>query len=84
MPLIPRAFAAAIAAGATSFEAIAIAGGSGEEADAETPPCGVCRQVMAEFCKEDFAVILGNRHKIARHTLGALLPMAFGAAQLEE
>ena len=75
------AFAAAVSAGVRRFKAIAVAGGKGRKADAMASPCGVCRQVMAELCNEDFAVILGNETTLARYTLGELLPLSF---QLEE
>ena len=41
------------------FEKIAIVGGRGEPNEL-VAPCGVCRQVMAEFCGDDFKVVLGN------------------------
>ena len=46
-------------------------------------PCGVCRQVMAEFCGEDFIVISGDReHNVIVTTLGELLPYSFGPKDL--
>lgn len=52
------AFFKAVEAGETEFEAIAVIGGSkGEEIKNLCMPCGVCREVMREFCKEDFKVI---------------------------
>ncbi|MBR2013746.1 MAG: cytidine deaminase [Clostridia bacterium] len=71
------AFAAAISAGVRKFKAIAVAGGKGRKADEAASPCGICRQVMAEFCKEDFAIILGNEATLSRYTLGELLPLSF-------
>jgi cytidine deaminase len=72
------AFFKAISEGEREFEAIAICGGKNESADEICTPCGVCRQVMAEFCKGDFIVILGNVDKMQRHTLSSLLPLSFG------
>ena len=72
------AFFKAISEGEREFEAIAICGGRNESADEICAPCGVCRQVMAEFCKGDFIVILGNENKMQRHTLSSLLPLSFG------
>ena len=42
-------------------------------------PCGACRQVMAEFCKDNLCIYLINTttHKIVKTTLGKLLPKAF-------
>ena len=72
------AFFKAISEGEREFEAIAICGGRNESADEICAPCGVCRQVMAEFCKGDFIVILGNENKMQRRTLSELLPLSFG------
>lgn len=78
------AFSAAIGAGERTFKAIAIAGGKGRKADAKVAPCGVCRQVMAEFVDKDFAVIWGNDQVLERHSLGELLPFVFDRRNLEE
>ncbi len=71
------AFAAAIGAGERKFIAIAVAGGKGRKADPQTPPCGICRQVMAEFCSKDFEIIWGNEQVPSCHTLEELLPFSF-------
>ncbi len=69
------AFASAITAGKREFSAIAVVGGrSNKECEKEFPPCGVCRQVMQEFCKEDFEIIL-SEDKV--FSLGELLPFGF-------
>lgn len=69
------AFFKAVSEGAKEFAAIAIVGGK----EAYLAPCGVCRQVMAEFCDpERFSVILvKNRAEYKIVSLGALLPEAF-------
>lgn len=64
------AFAAAITAGEREFSAIAIVGG---DEDAPCYPCGICRQVMAEFCPPEFPVILAD----GIYSLGSLLPHSF-------
>ena len=71
------AFAAAVSAGKRSFKAIAVAGGKGKTADPTASPCGICRQVMAEFCDKDFAVVLGNETEMKEYTLEQLLPLNF-------
>lgn len=71
------AFATAIGAGERKFIAIAVAGGKGRKADRETPPCGICRQVMAEFCTKDFRIIWGDDAELTCHTLEELLPHSF-------
>lgn len=75
------AFAAAVAHGERDFEAIAVVGGK------ETPcsPCGVCRQVMAEFCSPDFKVICATPQEDGPYlvkTLSELLPLAFDSGSL--
>ena len=67
------AFFKAVSDGKRAFTAIAVVGGT-----APCPPCGVCRQVMAEFCDGDFAVILQDKSGEAkRYTLDQLLPLQF-------
>lgn len=61
-----------------SFKAIAVVGGkNGESVNEFCAPCGVCRQVMAEFCGKDFEIILfdGKEQKVM--TLEKLLPESF-------
>ena len=54
-------FAKAVSEGEREFEAIVICGGQTEEAGDYCPPCGVCRQVMREFCNPDsFCIILAK------------------------
>src|SRR4051812_23190042 len=75
-----NAVAAAVAAGVTRIEAVAVVGGGGRP----TPPCGGCRQVLAEFCGPDAVVVYANpRGETVETTLGALLPHAFGAADFK-
>ena len=77
------AFFKAISDGECDFIAIAIAGGeNGKPSKADFPPCGVCRQVMSEFCKGDFRVIWGNDEKITDKTLGEILPFGFDKSNL--
>ena len=67
----------AVSDGERDFEALAVIGGAeGETADF-CAPCGVCRQVIAEFCNKDFKIILGNDDKFKAYTLDGLLPFAF-------
>jgi len=69
----------AVAAGKRDFSALAIVGGlAGAPADTVCPPCGACRQVMREFCGDDFPVYLKNGDQILCRTLSALLPDSFG------
>ena len=73
----------AVSEGEREFEAIAIVGGKrGEGLNELCAPCGICRQVLAEFCDLDFRLVLGTPEKIVTHTLGELLPLSFGKADL--
>ncbi len=68
----------AVSEGKKNFVAIAIAGGKNGKIEDFCPPCGVCRQVLAEFCKKDFEIILAkstDEYKIM--TLEQLLPESF-------
>lgn len=77
------AFFKAISEGEREFIAIAIAGGkAGAPAERETAPCGVCRQVMAEFADGDFEVILAKSDGFKTLTLSELLPYGFGKENL--
>ena len=68
----------AVSEGCRQFEAIFIAGGAGEEPDDYCPPCGVCRQVMMEFCDPDFKVYLVKTPDDWQlYTLDEILPLGF-------
>lgn len=73
------AISKAVSEGETEFQAIAIVGNlEGQEAKEYCMPCGICRQVMAEFCKEDFVVLAAKDAEDYREmTLGELLPESF-------
>ena len=71
------AFYKAISEGKREFLSIAICGGKDGVLDGEFPPCGVCRQVMREFCADDFAIYLVTENGIETYTLGQLLPASF-------
>lgn len=73
------AFAKAVSEGAREFKAICIAGGPDGVIEGRCYPCGVCRQVMTEFCDpESFLVILPDRSAVAEIcTLAELLPKGF-------
>ena len=74
----------AVSEGERSFEALAVTGGpAGEEISAFTAPCGVCRQVLREFCSDGFRIILAAPDSETRtFTLGELLPQSFGQSSL--
>jgi cytidine deaminase len=78
------AFFKAVSEGERCFSAIAIVGGYGDTPDGFAFPCGVCRQVMMEFCNPcDFRVITAvSVDNYKEMTLGQLLPDGFGPANL--
>ena len=73
------AFFKAVSEGEKDFVAIAISGGFKDmESDSYAYPCGVCRQVMAEFCKGDFPIYLAKSGTdYEEYTLSDVLPMRF-------
>ena len=81
------AFFKAVSEGYREFTAIAIAGGRREAQSLEyCAPCGICRQVMSEFCDPDaFLVILPRTEDDYKsYTLGQLLPLGFTSADIEK
>ena len=71
------AFFTAVCEGEREFEAIAIVGGKNAVITANCPPCGVCRQVLREFCDDDFKIYLYDGKAVTEFTLGQLLPESF-------
>ena len=72
------AFFKAISEGERKFRAIAIVGGPRGSVKDYCPPCGVCRQIMREFCDDDFIVILAkSKTEYIVKTLEEILPMSF-------
>ena len=72
----------AVSEGERDFEALAIVGGRDGEIADFCAPCGVCRQVISEFCKKDFKIILGNEDNFEVYTLDLLLPYSFSDKDL--
>ena len=81
------AFFKAVSEGVKEFSAIAIVGGLENETDLFSGyafPCGVCRQVMREFCDSEFEIVVARSvtdYKV--YTLGELLPECFGPDNLK-
>lgn len=68
----------AVSEGVREFEKIAVVGGYRLDFKDYFAPCGVCRQVLREFCDEDFVILLGkNADEYKRLTLKELLPFSF-------
>lgn len=74
----------AVSEGEREFTAIAIVGGKASQTPTDYAyPCGMCRQVMQEFCEADFLVIVAKTEEDYReHTLVELLPYGFGGENL--
>ncbi len=76
----------AVSEGKRKFQAIAVVGAKeGQLPDGTSlcTPCGVCRQVMGEFCEaESFVIYVTDGKKLYAYTLEELLPLSFGATQL--
>ena len=71
------AFFKAVSEGKREFAAIAICGGRNGSIEGICSPCGVCRQVMREFCEDEFTIHLVSGKGIESYTLGELLPVSF-------
>jgi len=88
------AFFKAVLDGHRKFSAIFIAGGADEAEEAKPsdyisdfcPPCGVCRQVMQEFCsdKELSIFLVKSKDIVKEYTLSELLPLGFSSDSLKE
>ncbi len=68
----------AVCEGKKDFVKIAVSGGRDGKVSSEFPPCGVCRQVMAEFCPPEFEIlVVKSENEYVSYTLAELLPSAF-------
>ncbi len=76
------AFFSAVRDGERKFDAIAIVGGEGGVLSSYTYPCGVCRQVMREFCTGDFKLYFSDGNEIKELTLDEMMPYSFTPADL--
>lgn len=72
------AFFKAVADGKREFNSIAVVGGPCRKITSLCTPCGVCRQVMSEFCDGSFKIICKDKDDIKTFTLSQLLPEHFG------
>ncbi|MBQ5884135.1 MAG: cytidine deaminase [Clostridia bacterium] len=72
------AFFKAISEGEKNFSKIAVVGGKNGIISSATPPCGVCRQVMREFCSDDFEILIViENENYDKVLLKDLLPQSF-------
>ncbi len=75
------AFFKAVYDGHRDFVAIAVCGGKDGVIAGAFPPCGVCRQVMREFCADDFVIHMIGRDTVESRTLAEILPFSFSASE---
>lgn len=79
------AVAKAVSAGVRRITAVAVVGGHIDQKGSACTPCGVCRQVLAEFCAPDTPVYMYDTDGgVCTRTMNELLPFGFSAADLEE
>ena len=71
----------AVSEGERNFTMIAVAGGKNGYISGEFPPCGVCRQVLSEFCDGNFTVLAVNSY--SEYKLSDLLPCSFNSDNLK-
>ena len=77
------AFFKAVSEGEREFSAIAVVGGKECDFKDYFTPCGVCRQVMMEFCEKDFRILIGkNGEEYLDLTLDEILPYGFSPKHL--
>lgn len=74
----------AVSEGERNFTMIAVAGGKNGYISGEFPPCGVCRQVLSEFCDGNFTVLAVNgENSYSEYKLSDLLPCSFNSDNLK-
>lgn len=75
----------AVSEGEHKFLKIAVAGGKNGEITGEFPPCGVCRQVMAEFCGEDFEIlVVKGENSFTKYKFSEILPFSFNPKHIKK
>lgn len=67
----------AVKEGRRDFAMLAVAAVDAGGHEQTAPPCGICRQVLSEFCGADMPVVFGTRDHLQTLTLGSLLPCTF-------
>lgn len=68
----------AVSEGEREFLKLAVVGGKGGKTGGIAQPCGVCRQVLREFCQDDFEIIfVKDEDNFEKHTLSQILPFSF-------
>ena len=79
------AFFKAVSEGEREFTKIAVVGGKDGNVTEAFMPCGVCRQVMAEFCESDFQILVAeNKESFKAYSLAEILPFGFSKNNLKD
>lgn len=79
------AFFKAVSEGEREFVKIAVVGGKDGSVTDMFMPCGVCRQVMAEFCDGDFEIIVArSKDDFTSFTLSTILPYGFSKKNISD
>ena len=74
----------AVSEGERDFLKIAVAGGKNGAINGIFAPCGVCRQVLREFCNDNFEILLGEtKDEFKKVTLKDLLPLSFSPENVQ-
>lgn len=72
----------AISEGRRDFKALALCGGHKGEIDKACYPCGICRQVLNEFCDKDMEIVVVTKDGYELTTVAGLLPHSFSLEDL--
>ena len=72
----------AISEGRRDFKALALCGGPKGQVEKPCYPCGICRQVINEFCDKDMEIVVGTKDGYEVTTLAELLPHSFSSEDL--
>ncbi len=73
----------AVSEGKRDFKVIAVVGGKGGSVGSFCPPCGMCRQVLAEFAKNDMRILLFDGENTKSLGLSELLPLGFSGENMK-
>ncbi len=75
----------AVSEGERDFVKLAVCGGKNGHINGTFPPCGVCRQVLTEFCRPELPVLLiSSSENYETHTLSELLPFSFSPDEVKQ
>ena len=73
----------AVSEGERELKTLALVAKKDGEIVENCPPCGVCRQVLSEFCDNDMPILLIGKNKTLETTVGELLPLGFSSQNMK-